>query len=125
MELEKEKIIDCFYKETNQKNIDFDHGIIEMYVDPSNDFSCSMTWMLRDINDQFTNQIFLIGIQDYLKEYFKYVASKRIANKLTVKFKDGKIIEVTPSWDQTIVDEFYSNLPVNKRSKHIGWYDKD
>ena len=125
MELKKQIIIDCIYKEAAEKNINFDHGKIEMYVNPTNDFSCPMNWMVYDKKNQFSEVIFFLGIQDYLKDYFKYNASKRIANKLTVEIVDGKVIDIIPSWDQSIVDEFYNNLPASKRKTHIGWYDKD
>lgn len=125
MELEKTIIADCLYKEGIEDGSEIDHGIIEMYVKPTNDFSCPMNWMVYDKNNQFSEFVFFIEIQDYLKGYFKYNAFKRIANKLTLEIVDGKVIDIIPSWNQSIVDEFYNNLPASKRKTHIGWYDKD
>lgn len=125
MEIQKEIIANALYEETAQKNINFDHGTIEVYVEPANGFSILMTWMLCDKNNQTTNVVFFKSVRDYLKSYFKYNASKRIVNKLTIEIKDGKVVNILPSWEQSIIDNFYNNLPVSKQKSHIGWYDQE
>ncbi|ABG60679.1 hypothetical protein [Cytophaga hutchinsonii] len=125
MELQKDMIANALYEETHRANIDFDQGTIEIYVHPANSFAILSIWMLYDINNQVTNVVFFKSIRDYLKSYFKYNASLRIANKLVLEVKGGKVINITPSWDESIVDQFYNNLPASKRRNHIGWYDKD
>jgi hypothetical protein len=124
MELDKKIIIDCLFYEAKESNIELYQGKLEMYVYPANNFACPMTWLLKNKNNEYSDIVLFIEIQEYLKEYFKYNASRRIANKLTLEMKDGKVIDIVPSWDQSIVDEFYNNLPAKMRNTHIGWYDK-
>jgi hypothetical protein len=124
MELQKEIIAKALYEETQKANISFEYGTIEIYVHPANSFSILIVWGLYEIGNQLTEIVFFKSIRDYLKLYFKYNASLRKVNKLTLKVEGGQVIDIVPSWDQSIVDEFYNNLPANMRNTHIGWYDK-